>query len=119
MPPPAPDPTALAVEAAKKGVAAGEAAAQEGESNANLAYSLSEQILKDNQFEAIIPLDLLVAKIIAEGLRAYSEVAQRESDAMKQVADGYNAARQQAQTTFEKLDKEFAQILGSSGARTK
>jgi hypothetical protein len=112
---PGQDPTAAAIAAADAAVAAAEASAAEGEANAKLAYTLSNQILQDDQFAAIIPLDLLVAKVIAAGLQAYVQVSAKEAAAMQQAQAAMTAANQQAASLFKQYDDQFKSILGGKG----
>jgi hypothetical protein len=60
------DPTVVAA------LTAAQAAAARGVSQAQLAYQLSERILKDGQFEVMPALVTLVGTVITEGLAAYA-----------------------------------------------
>ncbi len=112
---PGEDPTAAAVAAANAAVAAAEASAATGDAEANLAYTLSRQILQDQQFAAIIPLDMLVAKVINDGLDAYVRVGTAEQTAMQQAQTAMTAASQTAQSGFEQFNAQFRSVLGGKG----
>jgi hypothetical protein len=106
------DPTAAAIAAADAAIAAAEAGAAEGEANANLAYTLSTQILQDNNWELIVPLDMLVLKIINEGLQAYTEVATKAAAADQQVQTAASTADQQAASLLQQYENQFKNALG-------
>jgi hypothetical protein len=97
--------------AAAAAVGAAQASAAEGEANASLAFALSQQILQDDDFAAIIPLDLLVAKIIGEGLARYDQVDAAKAAAFARASAAGSAATRQSQETFAKLSAEIGRAL--------